>query len=667
VEWAQSTAARTIGRTPIAAARETPHHRGVSATSTSASGGGEGSGFTLDAALLARRKAASERRVHTVQIPIIRAIGFVFLCAMAVLHDLAIGDATTDPEHLLLLAANLGYAALSWAVLRAGYGRSGPVDLSLVFLHLDVAMWLLILYHLEPGQLAYGYLLLVRVADQVGFGFRRALYFAHVVVAAYVGYAAVAEWLDPARAAWSDRAGLAVIMYLVGVYLAFTGSVMERLRERLREAVRAGRDLVERLEGKTRALEEQTHALEVQARALEAQARDLERARREAETASGAKSQFLAMISHEIRTPMNGILGTTELLLDTPLTPAQRQYARIAYRSATVLLALIDDVLDLSRVEAGKLALRTASVELRPLVEEAVDLMAATARDKPLQVHSTVAPQVPRYVEADAVRLRQLLMNLLHNAVKFTDRGRVDLEVRVLRESEAGPVLRFSVSDTGIGIEPDQLGTVFDAFTQADASSTRRHGGSGLGLAIVKELTALMGGEVGVNSMPGQGSTFWIDLALARAVSPAPEEPEEAPEEEGGLYAKVLLAEDDPVNQMVIEQMLLKLGCAVQVVPDGAAAREAAANHAYDLVFMDLHMPVMDGPEAARCIRDDERDRSAPRTPIVALSADTLAGAQQRSLEAGMDDYIAKPVTMATLAAAVERWTGRRTTSMSQW
>jgi CheY-like chemotaxis protein/anti-sigma regulatory factor (Ser/Thr protein kinase) len=401
--------------------------------------------------------------------------------------------------------------------------------------------------------------------------------------------------------------------------------------------------------------------------ALEVQAHDLERARRDAEAASGAKSQFLAMISHEIRTPMNGILGTTELLLDTALTPAQRQYARIAYRSATALLALIDDVLDLSRVEAGKLALRTTGVELRLLVDEAMDLMAATARDKPLALHCRVAPQVPERVEADPLRLRQLLMNLLHNAVKFTERGRVDLEVTLLRETDEGPVLRFSVSDTGIGIAPGQLGSVFEAFTQGDASSTRRHGGSGLGLAIVKELAALMGGEVDVRSTVGKGSTFWVDLPLSRAQGAASGLPEPEAPGESELYARVLVAEDDPVNQMVIEQMLLKLGCAVDVVPDGAAAREAASGKAYDLVFMDLHMPVMDGPEAARGIRRDEHERGASRTPIVALSADTLADAQQRSLDSGMDDYVAKPVTMATLAAAVERWTGRRTTSMSQW
>ena len=615
--------------------------------------GGKESGFTLDPALRAQRKKASERRVHTVVIPIIRAIGFAILSAIALLHDASERGWATFAEHGWLLTLNAAYALLSWLALRIGHGRTGRVDLSLAFLHVDVLMWLVILNHIEHGHPAYAYLLLVRVADQVGFGFRRALYFAHVVVLVYLGYAAFMVVHDPLVVPWADRLATAAIMYLVGIYLAFTGSVMERLRNRLREAVRAGHELVDRLEQKTQALEVQTQ--------------DLERARLQAEQASRAKSQFLAMISHEIRTPMNGILGTTELLLDTALTPPQRQYARIAYRSATALLALIDDVLDLSRVESGKLTLRPTSVDVRSLVDDAVETMAPTARGKPVQVGASVAPQVPERVQADPVRLRQLLMNLLHNAVKFTERGRVDVEVEVTAAEDApgGAWLRLSVRDTGIGIAPEHLDSVFDAFTQADASTTRRHGGSGLGLAIVRELAELMGGRVAVSSRLGEGSTFQVDVPLA-AGAPAPvAEPE--PLDTSGLFARVLLAEDDPVNQMVIEQMLLKLGCAVQVVGDGVAACEAASRGHYDLLFMDLHMPKRDGADAARTIRREERARGASRLPIVAISADTLAATIERSLEAGMDDYVVKPVTIATLATAVERWTGRRTTSMSQW
>ena len=273
-------------------------------------------------------------------------------------------------------------------------------------------------------------------------------------------------------ARWPERLGIAAIMYLLGLYLASTGVVAERLRRRSRDAVRAARALVERLDQ--------------EARALQAQAVELEAARRQAEQASRAKSQVLAVTSHEFRTPMNGILGATELLMGTSLTPVQEHYVRTAHRSAHALLTLIDDVLDLSRIEAGRLTLHDEDVDLRALVDEVVDLVAVTAGDKPLVLSCSVAPPVPRRVRIDPSRLRQLLVNLLHNAVKFTDRGTVQLEVTVRRGTPERLQLRFLVRDTGIGIAAEQLGSIFDAFAQVDASSTRRHGGSGLGLAIVQ-------------------------------------------------------------------------------------------------------------------------------------------------------------------------------------
>ena len=295
---------------------------------------------------------------------------------------------------------------------------------------------------------------------------------------------------------------------------------------------------------------------------------------------------------------MNGMLGTTELLLETRLDPVQRHLAETANQSATALLALIDDVLDLSRIEASKLTLNATSFDLRALVHEAVDLMTTTARGKPIALSCTISWRVPNRVEGDPIRLRQVLVNLLHNAVKFTERGRIVLDVGVLGETEDAVQLRFEVRDTGIGIAEDQFDSVFDAFTQVDASSTRRHGGTGLGLAIVKEIAELMGGRVGVDSRIAHGSTFWLELSLKRAADPAsaPElaatgdavapafAPEEtsragAPGETGDAVpsAHILLVEDDAVNQMVLAAMLEQLGCQVDIVDDGEAACDAAA------------------------------------------------------------------------------------------
>jgi signal transduction histidine kinase/ActR/RegA family two-component response regulator len=604
--------------------------------------------FTLDPAELAQRRAHAEYRVHAVQIPLIRAAGFVVLCLMAAVQNAERGIGLADPALGALVLANLVYAGVSGLLLRHLHGRTGVLDASLLFFHLDLVMFLINLHHFERGGvLFFAYFLLIRVADQVGFGFRRALYFGHLVVVGYLLYSAiVVQWLRPAEPAqWGERLAIAATMYLLTFYLASTGVVMERMRRRATAAVRAARALVSELEERNRALQDQ--------------ARELDEARAAAEAANIAKSQFLAMVSHEIRTPMHGVLGANELLLATPLSGAQRRYVETAHRSGKALMSLIDDVIDLSRIEGGQApALSRGPFDLRALLEDTVALAQHMLRDKPVTLQLVLPPALPAPLEGDAMRLRQLLVNLLHNAIKFTDRGQVCLSVACLADDAGSARLRFEVTDTGIGIAADQHESVWDMFSQADTSSTRRHGGSGLGLAIVRQIVDLMGGQAGLVSEPGQGSTFWVELALAKApgtpIAGAVPASVSAPRSRAGT--RVLLAEDNSVNQLVLREMLEVLGCEVTVVGDGEAACRAVAEAAqraapYDLVFMDCHMPSMDGFAAARQIRRAEAAAGTTRPlTVVALTADALFGDRERCIDAGMDDYLTKPIGLDELA-----------------
>lgn len=584
----------------------------------------------VDPEAIAATKAQRRREAHTVIIPLLRVVGSALLSLIVYLHNRLLLDEFSLGGWATLTAILVFHAIGSWVVLLLLFDRVKRFQLGDVFITTDLIVWTLAVYYSGGNHSWLFFLPLIRVADQAHTTFRRALVFAHLGTLAYAALVLYLAFVEGRSVSWPAEVAKLSFIYSGGLYLSLTARAAEKRRNTTIAALRMARGFIARLEDKSRELEE---------------------ARRHAEEASSAKSEFLANMSHEVRTPLNSILGMARLTLDSNLTAEQRRGIETIRNSAESLLSVVNDILDFSKIEARKLTLGPAPFDLRQSLSDPLKALGLRAHEKRLELVLDARADVPEAVVGDPVRLRQIVVNLVGNAVKFTEEGEVVLRIDVTKRTEDTVTLHFVVRDTGIGIPEDKQSLIFDAFVQGDSSTTRRSGGTGLGLAISSRLVELLGGAIWVESRVGHGSQFHFTAHFKLQHS----ELEGVPPP--NLPVSVLLVDDNKSARKAMESMLLPWGATVLEAEDAENAFEILQQRSEPLDILLLDMELANSTLLARQLH---RHQKLVRGVVALLptAGDSTAVAHCREL--GIETYISKPVIEMELAEAIEAALGGR-------